>query len=95
MESDESVLPEPEPDTPIVVDFPEDRFKPYRKGGTHLVGIAMNVTWVQEAPPSPESPDSPDKDRSAGVLYRYDLELDSDGCLLARVGRHGPITAPA
>jgi hypothetical protein len=61
-------------------DFTKDKFSKYRsKDAAYVVGIAMDMSYVEERDPNHVRQDSPDRDKVKTVRYKYDLELDSDG----------------
>ena len=61
-------------------DFTEDKFKKYRStDAVSAVGIAMDLTYMQETNPSHEPTDSPENDSPYTVRYMYDVELNAKG----------------
>lgn len=55
----------------------DDILRNYRSNETHsIVGIAMDVSYVEETTPTHNDLDSADNDRVRPVRYYYDLELD-------------------
>lgn len=58
-------------------DFTEDRFKKYRADAAiAVVGIAMDLTYIQETDPTHAATDAPEADSPHQVRYMYDLELN-------------------
>ena len=63
--------------TVAMADFGSDRFKRYRSPAARFaVGIAMDLTYVSETPPSAAPTDDPSRDATVTVHYFYDLELN-------------------
>ncbi|WP_020557932.1 hypothetical protein [Thiofilum flexile] len=66
-----------------LTDFTQDKFKKYRSSkATHLVGVAMTVSYVVETKPTHRETDQPRFDVIQSVEYLYDLELDSSGNII-------------
>ncbi|MGK5083191.1 hypothetical protein WDW37_07775 [Bdellovibrionota bacterium FG-1] len=64
-------------------DFKDDKFKSYRsKNARTVVGIAMDLTYIEETNPSHAKTDSPKNDNPTTVRYMYDLELDTHGAII-------------
>jgi hypothetical protein len=64
-------------------DFDHDRFHSYRSSqSAFLVGIVMDLTYMQETHPSHSEHDSSGKDRMRTIRYLYDLELDASGKII-------------
>jgi hypothetical protein len=60
--------------------FARDKFKAYRSKKTvSIVGVAMELTYIEETDPSHEETDSDEQDATRKVTYLYDLELDRSG----------------
>ncbi|MBT3981761.1 MAG: hypothetical protein HOE90_10435 [Bacteriovoracaceae bacterium] len=61
-------------------DFLIDKFKSYRSPDMkQIIGVAMEVKYLVENPPSHRLTDSPENDLHQSVTYVYDLELDENG----------------
>ena len=64
-------------------EFTSDSFRAYRSNAaTHIVGIAMEVSYIVETVPSQKPTDSPADDAVTTATYYYDLELDADGTII-------------
>lgn len=60
--------------------YKNDPFKKFRSNlSTHIVGVEMSVDYVVETDPSHKESDSAQNDALSTVVYRYDLEVDSEG----------------
>ncbi len=63
-----------------IADFTKDKFKAYRDPrATHVVGIAMDVTYTIETRATTQATNAPEEDAMRTVRYLYDLELSADG----------------
>jgi hypothetical protein len=63
--------------------FTTDRFKDYRSPrAVSFVGIAMELTYMDEIRASNKAQDSAADDQRVTVRYLYDLELDQDGTII-------------
>jgi hypothetical protein len=63
-----------------IEDFTSDKFSSYRsKDARSVVGVAMDLTYVEETDPSHDPSDSADRDKLQTVRYMYDLELNENG----------------
>lgn len=61
-------------------DFTEDKFKKYRSAdAVATVGIAMDLTYIQETDPTHALTNSPANDSPNTVRYMYDVELNAKG----------------
>lgn len=66
-----------------IADFTNDRFKKFRAKGTHsVVGIEMDITYKDEAPPVKQQFDNETFDLVVAKKFRYDLELDVNGKII-------------
>jgi hypothetical protein len=64
-------------------DFRKDKFKKYRSdNAASVVGIAMDMSYVQETNPSHTATDTPESDSVKTVRYLYDLELDANNKII-------------
>ena len=58
-------------------DFSQDKFQKYRSAdAVAVVGVAMDVTYMIENPPTHKLTDGPEADSHTTVTYLYDVELD-------------------
>ncbi|OFZ53172.1 MAG: hypothetical protein A2428_13280 [Bdellovibrionales bacterium RIFOXYC1_FULL_54_43] len=66
-----------------------DRFRKYRNPQTSwVVGIVMDVTYLNETTPSHRKTDSEQEDLTDKVRYYYDLELSAEGAILGGEWHH-------
>lgn len=66
-----------------VGEFTKDKFKKYRSSqATHIVGVAMTVSYMVETKPIQRETDNSSFDAIQSVEYLYDLELDSKGNII-------------
>lgn len=64
-------------------EFKKDKFKKFRAPGTrYIVGIEMDVTYTDEAPPVKQQVDNSSFDLTVLKKFRYDLELNEKGQII-------------
>ncbi|MBI3556837.1 MAG: hypothetical protein HY074_11290 [Deltaproteobacteria bacterium] len=64
-------------------DFTKDKFQKYRSpDAVSIVGIAMDVTYMTENPPTHNESNAADADSRMTVTYLYDVELDQNGTII-------------
>ncbi len=66
-----------------LADFKNDKFSQYRSPTTeYIVGVETRIDYLTHGDPEQEDKDPRRDSKSIFAIYRYDLELDSDGKII-------------